>query len=110
MNGVKIMQLAILLAVLLMAGQNNFTRIKPLIEELGGEEGKQAIKQAEELNQLIATVKTFTAPQESSCSPRDSKPQNTAPPAPEPHPLDPIKSIADDKILSALSRYVALGE
>ncbi|MGN1104540.1 MAG: hypothetical protein ACI4QI_06665 [Candidatus Coproplasma sp.] len=103
------MQLAILLAVLLMAGQNNFTQIKPLIEELGGEEGKQAIKQAEELNQLIATVRTFTEPKESGDR-SDINPQNTEVHAAELHPLDPVKGIADDKILSALSRYVALGE
>ena len=112
------MQLAILVAILMLVGQNNFAQIKPLIEEFGGEEAKSAIKQAEELNQIISTVKTLTAPQSSGDgqpSDKDMPSGDSQPVRAEQtekiyHPLDPVKNIADEKILSALSRYVALGE
>lgn len=106
----------------MLIGQNNFSQIKPIIEQFGGDEGKKAIEQAEELNQIISTVKTLTAPQSGGEQPQKergeqlSKEDGEQPlkteeqPIQTSHPLDPIKSIADDKILSALSRYVALGE
>ncbi|MGN0807157.1 MAG: hypothetical protein ACI4MN_01745 [Candidatus Coproplasma sp.] len=105
------MQLAILIAMLMLISQNNFTQLKPLIEELGGDEAKSAIKQAEELNQIISTVKTLT-----SAQPLQGKQSEYGEPVTAEQsfivsrPLEPIKNIADEKTLSALSRYVALGE
>lgn len=111
------MQLAILIAMLMLVGQSNFTQIKPIIEQLGGEEAKSAIKQAEELKQIISAVQTFASPQTGGEQPSESErpssenqPLKTEQTAINSHPLDPVKGIADDKILSALSRYVALGE
>ncbi|MGN0812225.1 MAG: hypothetical protein ACI4MQ_01790 [Candidatus Coproplasma sp.] len=112
------MQLAILIAILLLSGQNSFSQIKPIIEEFGGEEAKSAIKQAEELNQIISAVQTLASsqadsgeqPQDSERQSSDSQPITAEQTEKNSHPLDPVKSIADDKILSALSRYVALGE
>lgn len=107
------MQLAIILALFLMASKNNFTQIKPIIEEFGGEEGKLVIKQAEELNQMISAIQTFKpAKQSNGQQPlkEDNQPIETEQAVQDTYPLDPIKSIADEKTLSALSRYVALGE
>ncbi|MGN1372529.1 MAG: hypothetical protein ACI4VK_00610 [Candidatus Coproplasma sp.] len=115
------MQLVILLAVLFLSGQKNFSQIKPLIEEFGGEEAKSAIKQAEELNQLISTVQTFASPQgegnqptgggETSGQPTGKEqPLSAEQPVQTRHPLDPIKNVADERTLSAFSTLIALGE
>lgn len=111
------MQLAILVAILMLVGQNNFAQIKPLIEEFGGEEGKKAIEQAEELNQIISTVKTLTAPQSAgeqpqsvAQTPSQNLPKDEVQPIQTSHPLDPIKDIADNRTLTAFATYIALGE
>ena len=116
------MQLAILMVMLMLIGQNNFSQIKPIIEQFGGDEGKKAIEQAEELNQIITTVKTLTAPQSGGEQPQKereeqlSKEDSEQPPKTEEqpiqtsHPLDPIRNIADNRTLTAFSTYIALGE
>lgn len=117
------MQLAILMVMLMLIGQNNFSQIKPIIEQFGGDEGKKAIEQAEELNQIISTVKTLTA-QQSECGEQPQKERGEQPskedgeqpskieeqPIQTSHPLDPIRNIADNRTLTAFSTYIALGE
>ena len=111
------MQLVMLIAMLMLVGQSNFTQLKPLIEEFGGEEGKKAIEQAEELNQIISTVKTLTAPQSGvehpqsdAQTPSQNLPKDEVQPIQTSHPLDPIKDIADNRTLTAFATYIALGE
>ena len=118
------MQLVMLIAMLMLVGQSNFTQLKPLIEEFGGEEGKKAIEQAEELNQIISTVKTLTAPQSGveqpqsageqpqsvAQTPSQNLPNDEVQPIQTSHPLDPIKDIADNRTLTAFATYIALGE
>ena len=108
------MQLFILVAMLMLAGQNNFAQIKPIIEEFGGEEVKSAVKQAEELSEIISAVQTISTPlgtgQEVKGSGWEEKIKSDNPPKAPSYPLDPIKPIADSRTLSALSRYIALGE
>ncbi|MGN0824182.1 MAG: hypothetical protein ACI4MB_03835 [Candidatus Coproplasma sp.] len=101
------MQLLILVAMLMLAGQNGFAQIKPIIEEFGGEEVKSAVKQAEELSQIISAVQTIsTAPDKG----QEEKAECETPPKSSNYPLDPIKPIADERTLNALSKYIALGE
>ncbi|MGN1060560.1 MAG: hypothetical protein ACI4QN_02395, partial [Candidatus Coproplasma sp.] len=106
MTGVKIMQLLILAAMLMLAGNGGFAQIKPLIEEFGGEEAKTALKQAEELSQIISTVQAVTSPppQKEENAVQPERPVKFC------RPLDPIKSIADERTLAALSKYIAVGE
>ncbi|MGN0806108.1 MAG: hypothetical protein ACI4MC_03640 [Candidatus Coproplasma sp.] len=100
------MQLFILVAMLMLVGQNGFAQIKPLIEEFGGEEAKSAIKQAEELSQIISTVQAVTSQPIKS----EEEVVQTDKPVICRRPLDPIKSVADERTLSALSKFIALGE
>lgn len=116
------MQLIVLLAMLMFAGNKNYAQIKPIIEEFGGEEARCALQQAEELSQMISTVQAITSPPPKAEPCPDHNDHFDRPDCPDDnavseqprvescHPLDPIKPIADERTLAALSQYIALGE
>lgn len=99
------MQLLVLALMLMLSGKNaNIKELKPILEEFGGGQAAEALKQAEELSGMISAVQSLT-----------SAPQQPSPPAEEcsplgGYPLEPIANIADERITYCLSRYIALGE
>lgn len=102
MQGVKNMQLLIILALLLYGGKsgagNILSEMKPVLESMGGEEMQQALKSAEEISSVINAVQAMSKP---------------SPPVPDGDgeavhfPLEPISSIADKDITYSLSKYIA---
>lgn len=57
------MQLLIILVLLLFGGksdgQNTLSEIRPVLESLGGEEVKEALKSAEEITELLSAVQSL---------------------------------------------------
>lgn len=99
------MQLLVLALMLMLSGKNaNIKDLKPIIEELGGGEAVNAVKQAEELSNIIAALRGVSAkPDCQSGAPVEEC-------AGDGYPLAPIANIADERITYCLSRYIALGE
>lgn len=104
------MQLVLIfLAASLLCGKS-FAQIKPVLRQLGGEEASAALKQAEELSDMLSAV---VSPQSDGgvVSANDDV-QNAERVCPDGQqaPLNAIASFADERILTALSKYVATGE
>lgn len=99
MQGVQNMQLFIILALLLLGGradaQNILSEVKPVLETMGGEEIKEAIKSAEEISSVLSAVQTMGK----AASPQPA--ENVS------FPLAPVSSIADKDITYSLSQYIA---
>lgn len=110
------MQLLALALMLMLAGKGGgFERFKPIIGELGGEQAADAIKQAEELSEVISAVQSLssaaaTASPEESVTGDGVKECGADGGAVEGFPLAPISVIADERITYCLSKYIALGE
>lgn len=104
------MQLFIILALLLYGGnasaQNLLEEVKPVIEELGGEEARKALKSAEEISKVLTAVKAFS----SAAAPVKPAPQPAvADNAENFFPLAPVSGIAGREITYALSQFVSEG-
>lgn len=100
------MQLALIFLVACLFGGKSFEQIKAVVEQFGGEEVQTALKQAEEFSSMLSGVlplsqtnNTPTPPVEENLPKKDNL-----------TPLAPINGIANEQILCALSRYVAMGE
>lgn len=104
MQGRDFMQLLIILALLLYAGngnaQNILSEVKPMLESIGGEDMKRALESAEEISGVLSAVRAL-----SSENTRDEQPVKRA--GAEYFPLAPISEIADKDITYSLSRYIA---
>ena len=109
------MQLLIILALLLYGGKSNagkiFAEVKPVLESIGGEEMKEAIKSAEELSSVISAVREMAGDSNSvSAVPASGFGGVSSPQADDGtvnFPLAPISNIADKDITYSLSRYIA---
>ncbi len=110
------MQLLVLVLMLLMSGKNaDIQQLKPIIEEFGGGKAADALKQAEELSDMVSAVQALAS---FPASPDTAPPQDSAQPAGEDnaecnmsgYPLAPIAGIADETIINCFSRYITLGE
>lgn len=109
------MQLLIILALLLYGGKagNLLSEVKPVLESLGGEEVKEALKSAEEISEVLSAVQTFAggmnanqSAQSGGASPLENS--STGYSAPDcSFPLAPIAAIADKEITYSLSKYIA---
>ena len=99
------MQLLIILALLLYSGksgaQNLLTEVKPVLESIGGDEIREALKSAEELSSVLSAVQAVASP------PSAPAPAQSAEQTYEPFPLAPVSKIADRDITYSLSRYFA---
>ncbi len=111
------MQLLALALMLMLAGKGGgFERFKSIIGELGGEQAADAIKQAEELSEVISAVQSLSSaaatasPEESVTGAEDAEECGADGGAGEGFPLAPISAIADERITYCLSKYIALGE
>ncbi len=111
------MQLLIILALLLYGGKSNadniIEEVKPVLETIGGEDMKQALKSAEEISEVLSAVqglaKTASA---QSAAPQSFAAREQPSAAPESplsprfsFPLAPISAIADREITYSLSKY-----
>lgn len=104
------MQLFIILALLLFGGkngaQNILSEVKPVLESIGGEEMKEALKSAEEISSVLSAVQSMSG---SSPAPNfaDGFVQTDGGNEGESFPLAPVSSIADKDITYSLSQYIA---
>lgn len=120
------MQLLIILALLLYGGksgaQNLLTEVKPVLESIGGEEMREALKSAEEISTVLSAVSGLTganglnnffggaansnntAENETSSvfAQNGAKAEDGA----IAFPLKPIGNIADRDITYSLSQYI----
>lgn len=131
------MQLLIILALLLYGGksgaQNLLTEVKPVLESIGGEEMREAIKSAEEISAVLSAVGSLTGANggsdginsffggngngnasgngNSTAQNENAADftQNGAKSADIAFPLKPISNIADRDITYSLSRYIMQG-
>lgn len=112
------MQLLIILALLLYGSksgaQNLLTEVKPVLESLGGEQIREAIKSAEEISAMLTAVTELTsavgAAGANNANPTANNATNTPADAVDDtiaFPLKPIGSIADRDITYSLSRYIS---
>ena len=95
------MQLIILLALLMFGGRadakNLLSEVKPVLESLGGEDIQNALKNAEQISEVIKAVSSFSpAPAETHTETADAIS----------FPLEPVSKIADRDITYSLSRYI----
>ncbi len=118
------MQLLIILALLLYGSKSGaqklLTEVKPVLESLGGEQIREAIKSAEEISAMLTavteltsaaatagannanpTATSSTAHTTANSTPADAADDTIA------FPLKPIGNIADRDITYSLSRYIS---
>lgn len=120
------MQLLIILALLLYGGkngaQNLLTEVKPVLESIGGDEMREALKSAEEISTVLSAVSELTSAggglnglfggtdfgSANSSENNNSADfaQNGAKSADIAFPLKPVANIADRDITYSLSRYI----
>lgn len=112
------MQLLLILALLLYGGKaggkDMLSEVRPMLENFGGEEMKEALKNAEEISEMLTAVKSFTdgisenkpeAEKKDSCK-EENGGERVVPPTIG-FPLAPIMSVADKDIAYSLSKYIA---
>ena len=110
MSAGDFMQL-ILLLLLLMSGSSSLKDVKPLSEEVAGEDASRML---EEVEQLTSLASAFAPANNQNIAADDG----TAPPpqtdgggaAHDFFPLAPISGIADENITYSLSRYISTGQ
>ena len=104
MQGVKFMQLLIILALLLYGGgnaKNMLNEVKPVLETIGGEDMQKALKSAEEISEVLSAVQSFSG------GFKGTQPKNTdIVPVNDNFPLAPISAIADRDITYSLNKYI----
>lgn len=122
------MQLLIILALLLYGGksgaQNLLSEVKPVLESIGGEQMREALKSAEEISTVLSAVSELTGaakqtqPPETQSefsafanlfggnAPSDSTSTEAANTSPIAFPLKPICNVADKDITYSLSKYI----
>lgn len=117
------MQLLIILALLLYGSKSGsqklLTEVKPVLESLGGEQIREAIKSAEEISAMLTAVSELTGANASGSifgggNQNPAAHTTTANDAPADaaddaiaFPLKPIGGIADRDITYSLSRYIS---
>ena len=107
------MQLLIILALLLYGGKrdvkNILEEVKPVLENLGGEEMAEAIKSAEQISSVLSAVNAFSsgfgggAGHEQPAEPVRHEPETRPDKA---FPLKPVNDIMDRDIAYCLSKYI----
>lgn len=112
------MQLFIILALLLYGGKSDTQKllqeVKPVLETIGGDDVKEALKSAEEISEVLSAVRSFTGAQAGAKSQQTTAENSlfndstgfTADNPAVSFPLAPIAGIADRDITYSLSQYV----
>ena len=109
------MQLLIILALLLYGGKSNAQNIledvKPVLETIGGDDMKQALKSAEEISSVLSAMRGYApspgAPFASAHSSSEAVTANEKSSPAIGFPLSPVSSIADREITYSLSKYIS---
>ncbi|MDE6613855.1 MAG: hypothetical protein K2K28_04820 [Clostridia bacterium] len=110
------MQLFIILALLLYGGssgaQNLLSEVKPVLEAVGGEDMKTALKSAEEISEVITAVQGVASVMQSgqafsNSSGADGFAESYNPQPAINFPLAPVANIADRDITFSLSKYIS---
>lgn len=105
------MQLLIILALLLYGGKSNvqniLTEVKPVLETIGGDDMKQALKSAEEISTVLNAVQDFTAPQPARPDYKAGDEEIISGNPAIAFPLEPVSKLADRQITYSLSQYVS---
>lgn len=115
------MQLLIILALLMYAGKsgakNLIEEVKPVLESIGGESMKEALKSAEEITSVLTAVKEFGGAASDNVQSTDgvsafwnkssdgAETQSNSSPSVA-FPLKPVSNIADRDIAYSLSKYL----
>ena len=106
------MQLLIILALLLYGGKsgakNIIEEVKPVLETIGGDQMKEALKSAEEISTVLSAVREFTGAAQSTAA--EAEELFAEKPAKNPaiaFPLAPVNNIADKDIAYSLSQYIS---
>ncbi len=120
MQGNFFMQLLIILALLLYGGgggaQKVFEEVKPVLETLGNDSMKEALKNAEEISSVLTAVRAFTGGDNGQGQAADFFKQGGAQTqnyenteysgAAIAFPLKPVNSFIDRDIAYSLSKYI----
>ncbi len=108
------MQLLIILALLLYGGKSNAQNIledvKPVLESIGGDDMKQALKSAEEISSVLSAVRGLTSSGGASAAEKPAYASFDGNEKSKPaigFPLSPVSSIADREITYSLSKYIS---
>ena len=119
------MQLLIILALLFYGskggGNELLKEVRPVLENLGGDEVKEAFKNAEQISEVLSAVQELAGgditeifrpdqPNRKLNQPSSGERGGSAPSfsnGPVNFPLAPISSIADKDITYSLSRYIS---
>lgn len=110
------MQLILILAALLLGGGSNqklLKEVKPVLEEIGGEEVKSAFSAVEEISGVLNMVKDLSAAQSvlSSFNSNVHSDQHAEAEnnfcSQSGYPLEPVAKIADKSVTYSLSKYFA---
>lgn len=104
------MQLLIILALLMYGGksgaQNLLSEVKPVLESLGGEQFKEALKSAEEISSVLSAVRDLTGTDAGVSSPPEHAAERSEENPAIAFPLAPINNVADRQITYSLSKYI----
>lgn len=114
------MQLLIILALLLYGGksgaQNVLSEVKPVLESIGGDDMREALKSAEEISTVLSAIKGFAAPPADGTWKPDGTDFGDGAYTTEEKvfsdgdgfPLAPVNKLMDKNIAYSLSRYIQL--
>ena len=102
------MQLLIILALLMYGGKSNagkiLSEVKPVLESIGGDEMREALKSAEEISTVLTAVQGLASNVAEEQPPvRQAEEEQTA----IKFPLAPVSAIADKDITYSLSQYIS---
>ncbi|MDE6598312.1 MAG: hypothetical protein K2K60_06710 [Clostridia bacterium] len=109
------MQLLIILALLLYGGKSNAQNIledvKPVLETIGGDDMKQALKSAEEISSVLSAVRGFASMGNAPFAAPHAQAESFGGGEKQSHaagfPLSPVSAIADREITYSLSKYIS---
>lgn len=109
------MQLLIILALLLYGGkgnaQNLISEVKPVLEQLGGEDMAKALKSAEEITEVLNAVQGVSSAMGGGFANTRQNAEADFSSAYDANavnfPLKPISGIADRDITYSLSKYIS---
>ena len=111
MQGAVFMQLLIILALLMCGGRNNaqniLKEVKPVLETIGGEDVKAALKSAEEISEVLSAITGSSGGEGQPTADRGESFTTTRQSCATTFPLEPINNFVDRDISYSLSKYIA---
>ncbi len=93
-----------------MSGSSSLKDVKPLIEEVAGEDASRMLEEVEQLTSLASAFAPANNQNIAADAGNAPPPQTDGGAAHDFFPLAPISGIADDNITYSLSRYISTGQ